>query len=404
MSPINIITGLNKTIGAVALAVSIICTLAGCSTVTSTDNKATLFADNAFKQSNEQIVGRDLFQLSPEMQRFLQARLDDPAYGFRTKGLQQALIDSLYTQGELRIDYDASMTRSASETFATKSGNCLSLVLMTAAFAKALGLEVTYQRVQVDDTWSRSNSLLLAAGHVNVTLGKRPLATVSTTRQNHDALTVDFFPPEATVGQRAWTIEERTVVAMFMNNRAVEALVVGKRDDAYWWAREAINRDPNYLPAYNTLGVIYRRHGLFANAEVTFREIISRDSANTNAIANLSTVLRDLNREPEARLLDQRLASLSSFGEYAPFHFFHIGMSQFRLGEYALARDAFRTELKKNSYSEEVHYWLARAYVQLNDMRHAREHLNLAVQHSATQNSRAIYAAKLDYLKTVRRQ
>jgi hypothetical protein len=32
-----------------------------------------------------------------------------------------------------------------------------------------------------------------------------------------------------------------------MNNRAAEALVQGKIDDAYWWAREALVQSPAFM-------------------------------------------------------------------------------------------------------------------------------------------------------------
>ncbi len=57
---------------------------------------------------------------------------------------------------------------------------------------------------------------------------------------------------------------------MYMNNKAVEALVEGRSDDAYGWAREAIFQSPEYLGSYNTLGVIYMRRGDLAQSEKVF--------------------------------------------------------------------------------------------------------------------------------------
>ena len=49
----------------------------------------------------------------------------------RTRSRQRALYDALYERGHLKIEYDAAMTRNASETFDAHAGNCLSLVIMT---------------------------------------------------------------------------------------------------------------------------------------------------------------------------------------------------------------------------------------------------------------------------------
>ena len=61
-------------------------------------------------------------------------------------------------------------TRNAGEAFADRQGNCLSLVVMTAAFAKALGLPLQFNQARLDDSWSLQGDLLLASGHVNLTL------------------------------------------------------------------------------------------------------------------------------------------------------------------------------------------------------------------------------------------
>ena len=66
------------------------------------------------------------------------------------KGRHRALIDALYSKHQLRLEYDTVITRNASEAFDARAGNCLSLVIMTAAFAKELGLMVEYQKVLVE--------------------------------------------------------------------------------------------------------------------------------------------------------------------------------------------------------------------------------------------------------------
>jgi Tfp pilus assembly protein PilF len=385
------------------VALSLAVLLAGCAS-TPPPEPTPLLQDKHFASSAARAgvpPAAEVFALSPAMQQFLDVPrgLADPKKSaLGVKAPQQALLDALYFNGELRIDYDSSVTRNPADTFSTKSGNCLSLVLMTAAFAKALDLEVTYQQVQVNENWSRSNGMLVAAGHVNLVLGKRTFSTVSRERIDHDALTVDFFPPEATVGQRATSIEESRVIAMYMNNRAVELLVNGKREEAYWWARESIIQDAKFLPAYNTLGVIYRRSALLAAAEQAFSRILESDSSNTNALANLALVLREQNRADEAKPFEAKLARVSVYGEFAPFHFFHQGMAMFKVGELAQAQAAFRAELRRNPYSEEVHYWLARALVASGNLHRAREHLALAGQYSTTIQGRELYAAKRESL------
>ena len=64
-----------------------------------------------------------------------------------------------------------------------------------------------------------------------------------------------------------------------MNNRAAEALARGDLSDAYCWAREAMIQAPDFLSAYNTLGVLYPRHGNLAKAKKVLNHALQRDPA-----------------------------------------------------------------------------------------------------------------------------
>ena len=227
------------------------------------------FHDAQFRAPSETVSGAAIFALSPEMQRFLDAEIAEPA---RRIGRQRALVDALQ-RGQLKLEYDSEMTRNAAQAFAARSGNCLSLVIMTAAFAKALDLPVVYQKVFVADEWARAGDIYLAIGHVNLTLGRRATDgggfghRVGTKPPESEGLTIDFLPPDDMRRMRTREFGEDILVAMYMNNRAVEAMARGNLDDAYWWAREAIVQAPRFLMPYNTLGAIYQRHGNAREAE-----------------------------------------------------------------------------------------------------------------------------------------
>src|SRR4030095_11755794 len=101
-------------------------------------------------------------------------------------------------------------------------------------------------------------------------------------------VTIDFLPPDQARRIRTSDLTEQTIVVMFMNNRAVEALMRGQLDDAYAWARAAVLNGPDFLSAYNTLGIIYSRHGAPDAAEITFRAVLNRDPTHTRALRNLA--------------------------------------------------------------------------------------------------------------------
>jgi Tfp pilus assembly protein PilF len=351
-----------------------------------------LLRDALFAPPSQPVRAAAVFEVSDEMRGFLRKEI---AAELTSKGYTKGLYDALYSRNQLKLEYDAEMTRNAAEAFAARSGNCLSLAIMTGAFARELGLSVRFQRIFTDESWSRIGDLYVASGHVNVTLGRKhgdPRVLFA----ERNLLTIDFIPLAENQRQHAYDVGEPTIVAMYMNNRAAELLARGQLDDAYWHAHEAIAQDPHYTGSYINLGVIYRRHGNLAEAEGVLRYLLEREPGNTHAMANLVTVLTDAGRHAEAQALATRLAAIEP---YPPFHFFHLGMDSIRAGHFAAARDLFQREIDRDAYNHEFHFWLAMAYYGLGDARRAREHLVVAMENSNTRSEHDLYAAKLDRLR-----
>jgi Flp pilus assembly protein TadD len=374
----------------------LIALLAACAPAPVAPQRGELWHDELFGAPSERIDPRAVFALSDAMRRYVR---DELAAQRSIKGARQALIDAV-SQGQLHLDYDSVRTRTAAQTFEARSGNCLSLVIMTAAFAKEMGIEVQYNRAAVGDMWSRSGNVYFLNGHVNITLGKR----LSDPRTLFDAaalMTIDFLPGTELRGLRTQPIEEPTILAMFMNNRAAEALVRGQLDDAYWYAREATRQDPSFMGAYNTLGVIYLRRGALADAEQAFRRVVDYEADNTRALANLALVLGREGREAEALAVDRALAHIE---REAPFHFFHRGLAAMEAGDYAAARDLFTKELRRSPDYHEFHFWLGLAELRLGNVAGAREELRLALENSTTARDHDLYAAKLQRLSLLQRR
>ena len=365
--------------------------VAGCASAPPLRSPEPLFDDALFAPPARPVASDAVFELSEPMRRYLDEKI---APEVRRQGRQVGLAEALYRKGELRLDYESTFTRSAVEAFDARSGNCLSLVLMTAAFAKALGLEVRYQNAYLEETWSRSADLLVRSGHINVTLGPR-LIDMGTTR-TISPLTIDFLPVGEIRGMRIEEIDEATVVAMYLNNRAVELLVDGHVDDAYWWARDAVRRAPGFAGGYITLGVLYARRGADTRAAEAFTRALERDAVNTQALANLASAYQRLGRQADAADLQRRLARLES---RMPFQDFQRGVAAMKRQDYQTARTLFEKEVKRADYYHEFHYWLALANYQLGALDEARLHLARAMETSTARGDRDLYAAKLAWLR-----
>lgn len=374
----------------IALALTIL--LAGCAGDPVRPVSDSLFDDSLFSPASQPVGAGQVFVLDAPIKRFLAA---DIAPQLRAKGTQQGLYDSLYGKGKLKLDYDATMTRNASQAFAARSGNCLSLVILTAAIAHELGLPVRFQLVYTDEAWSRSETLDFFDEHVNLTLGKTE-AIGRRGQIDGQEMTVDFLPPKNLEGLRTRVIDEKTIVAMYMNNRSAESLSQHQVDNAYWWARAAVMTDPRYLPGYNTLGVVYKAHGNPVQAERVFRRILDAEPDNAMAMSNLVPVLAALGRVGEAQRLGEALKKIRP---YPPFHFFDLGMQAMQSGDFARARGLFAQEIQRNAYYDQAHFWLSLAYYKLDDLKNARKEMDVAIQTSSSTGGQQLYSAKLAWLK-----
>lgn len=374
-------------VGAILFAAS----LAGCAHVPAarTGDVTPLFHDALFKPPAKPVDSRAIFAVDASMRRFLaeeivpQTRHIDP---------RQALLNAM--GGKLLIDYDSQMTRTASQTFAAREGNCLSLVIMAAAFAKQLDIGVTYQQVYDFDTWSRDAGFAILSEHVNLLLG--PRSQTVKVHQGGTPMIVDFLPPRQVAEAVSRPVSEQTIIAMYMNNRAAEVMVGGDVDRAYWFARAALEADPGFANAANTLGVIYLKRKQLAPAERAMRYALQREPDNISAMSNLSGILAAEGRTAEARALVKRLAQVQ---RHPPFQFYDRGVKAMQAGQFEEAARLFEKSLAQRPYDVQSHFELAIAASHLGDMRRARQQLELAKQDSTTPESRAIYAAKLRHLK-----
>jgi Tfp pilus assembly protein PilF len=194
-------------------------------------------------------------------------------------------------------------------------------------------------------------------------------------------------------------ISESTVLAMFMNNRAAEAMVHGQLDDAYWRVRQAIQLDPQYSSSYNTLGVVYLRRGDAARAEHVLRYALSSHPDDARILANYEQVLRGLGRTAEADAVKAHLAAIEPT---PPFYWYAQGQVALHRGDYVKARELFLKELDRAPDYHEFHYALAVADFELNRLDEARREMALAMEDAVRRSDYDIYAAKLDRLKAWR--
>ena len=360
--------------------------LAGCASTPMHAPVTALFDDALFAPQAEAIDGGALFAPNAQMLAYIDS---DISPRVKAGGRQRALFDALYDGDRPWLDYDATTTRPAGETFVARSGNCLSLVVMTAAFAKQLQLEVEYQSIDSWESWSRDQDLEYVNLHVNVRL-------LAPNRPGGGALLVDFMPVTNPALRRGRVISETTLVAMYMNNRSVELLARRELDRAYWWAKASAATDPRLLDPVNTLAIIYRARGRPAESEHALRWLLEREPDNVITLDNLARLLEAQGRRAEARVLAARVKELRPV---APFHFFDLGMQALKEQRFQAAKGLFVREMRRDARYDKFHAALALAHYGLGEFDQASAQMAIALDNATTAGDRQQYARMLANLR-----
>lgn len=350
--------------------------------------RPSLYDDALFAPATVSTSPEDIFALSPEMRKFLDTQITRRV---TTEGKVPALVDALFDKGTIKFNYNASETSNAAGVFASKSGNCLSYTIMTAAFAKEMRIPVQFHVATLSDVWDRNNNTDFLIGHVNLTLG------VNYTRAaEQQAQLVDFTALSDAHGQLLDDIGEDVIVSMYLNNRAAEAMSNDKVDEAYWWARAATQASPSFLAAYNTLGVVYMRHHHPEMAARVFERVLEREPENLLALSNESLALKAQGRTAEAATYASRLAQIQP---NPPFYYFALGMHAMQQRDYKTAKVEFSKEVNRASYNHQFHFWLALAEYNLGEYGETRRQLTYAMENSPNNQQHDLYAAKLAALQ-----
>lgn len=360
---------------------------------------APLLADSHFLPARSVPTPEQVLAINEPMRAYLHQRLRGAS---RHQTLQERLLDALYTRTELQLDYDARITRTAAEAFADRRGNCLSLVLMTAAFAQELGIRVAYNETLAAEPWQDEGDLVLHSNHVNLTLAD-PIWSPS--RGQALALTVDFVPGQDLRNLAMRRIELPRVLAMFYNNRAAESLLDGELAQAYWFVRAALQQDDSFDAAHNTLGVVYQRAGHLVLAAQVFEDLLARLPDAPATLANLAMVRQAQGLVAEADALRERLARQESvFGLAATgspgraSDLLDRGRAALARGELVKARRIIETDGRQRGISHEQQFWLAQVLYRMGLAAESETALRRA--HAASPpEQQARYAGKLAWLR-----
>ncbi len=195
----------------------------------------------------------------------------------------------------LQFKYRRYPTLNADEAFEQHAGNCLSLVNLYIALARAAGLDAF--PVQVEDfvVFSRHDGTVVRSTHV-----------VGGLNISGQMLTVDFLPDREKAYRRLTPISDQRHAALYYNAVAVEAMFDGDDDRAATLFQHALELEPQAAETWNNYGVFARRHGDLPTAMARLEQALERDRNFLPAINNLAGLYRISGRPHLAQKMEKR--------------------------------------------------------------------------------------------------
>ncbi len=314
-----------------------------------------------------------------------------------------ALLTFIFGSDGDPLEYVNNATLTATDTYEKKQANCLSLTILAYSLAQQLGFDAYFQDVDVPEYWVTRSGNSMLNGHVNLMIYPTKISSsvqqIVVLRNNGYLIDFDMAPQRAK--QQAKRISEQTIVAMFYNNKAADAMMNHQYDLAYHYLKAAIAKAPQLAQNWNNLAVLYRKKELLTQAEQVYLYSLRLEPEHTNTMSNLAMLYELTGRAQEAAVLDAKVAKkrLSN-----PYFFIMQGNEALERHEADDAIKHFRRSLKLQPHVPEAYFGLARSYLLKQDLVKASGYLQTAKRYSDSATEQRRYQYKLDMLNAVAKQ
>lgn len=209
----------------------------------------------------------------------MQAFLDEHVHRKATDQVKlRELIEALITKDASSLTFN-DRTRTASEAFRLRTGNCLTFSNLFVAMAREVGLKASFQEVELPPDWSLDKDVFVLNRHVNVRIDLSPLGV-------H---VVDFNIDDFRSSYATREIADTRARAHYFNNMGVESMQAGDVATAVAFFRKAIaDNDREFSPAWTNLGTLYLRHGHPSPAEAAYLQALRVNRDEVVAMSNLA--------------------------------------------------------------------------------------------------------------------
>ncbi len=325
---------------------------------------------------------QEVLAVSPEMRNFLGKHVaGNGSESLKLDQLASAIVDA----DTFGLVYD-DRTRTASETFRARLGNCLSFSNMFVAMARDVGLKVQFQEVDVPPDWTLDRDTYVLNQHVNVyvDLGKTGVRVV------------DFNIADFKASYEMRRILDRRALAHYYNNIGVGRMQAGDTASALSCFRTAIaDGEGRFSPAWANLGTLYLRAGHPAHAEAAYLQAVKADPSDLVAMSDLARLYEQLGDRERAAAYKKRVIHHRYLN---PYYRFELARQAYSGKAFDEAIGHLKYAIRKRPKEDQFYFLLGACYLEKGDTRAAERWLAKAREVAATDALKRRYSTKIDTL------
>lgn len=290
-------------------------------------------------------------------------------------------------------------TFTATEALNQQHGNCVSLAILTQAYANLAGLETSFREVSTYPIFKKEQDLVLVSSHFNTKLFAPKIETESQETDKNwiqilrAGTVVDYFPEQSTI--YLGNAKYPSLVAKFYANLATEALLKEDFNLSYSFTKEAFKFTPHNPELINLLAILHRRAGDTDTAKKLFEFALKYEMVSSNLIASYKYLADKLGDKK----LEQRLETKLEKSAKTPFDYLQVAIKATKKEQFSKAKQILNAIIKHYPYLPEPHFELAKVHYLQNRHDLAKIALEEAIKMSDSQEKTGMYEAKLKSLE-----
>lgn len=273
------------------------------------------------------------------------------------------------------------------------AGNCLSLAILTKAYASLVDLKIEYRRVNSAPIYARDDGLITISSHVQTHVHAPKNKDPKKGSFYFAKTIIDYFPSAR--GMVGDAVSFADFVSMYYQNLAAIELANKEYDKAYSLLAAAIELSPDNVETLNTLAVLYKQSGNTTKAESIYQYVLNHTQGSVSALSNYVILLKQHERDDDAVLYTSRYSNIEDDN---PYRWYDLANQAYANKNYQGALKLFQKSSEMAPYLHESFYGQAKTYFQLGHTEKAKYAMKKAVELAYTPKEEKLYSSKLQML------